>query len=79
MIEDDMRVGAFPVIEGLVSERLSEQVSAQLDTESGELLLAGMEEQFLLSHTEVQALLNFLYNQREQIESNLQEAHNDAA
>lgn len=62
-LEDDLRTGAFPVIEGLVSTRLSVEVAAQFDIESGELLLAGREEQFLLSQGEVQALLDFLYTQ----------------
>lgn len=59
-IEDDLRTGAFPEIEGLRSTRLSEQTYVQFDEQTGTLLIAGRDRQQLLERDEVETLVQFL-------------------
>lgn len=59
-VEDDLRAGAFPEIEGLRSARLSKQTYAQYDEQTGTLLIAGLDWQKLLERDEVGNLATFL-------------------
>lgn len=59
-IEDDLRTDAYPEIEGLRSARLSEQTYAQFDSQTGTLLIAGLDKQQLLESDEVARLVEFL-------------------
>ena len=59
-VVDDLRMDAFPEIEGLRSARLSEKLSAQYDEQEGTLLIASNDQQQLLTSDEVAALVVFL-------------------
>lgn len=59
-IEDDLRTDAYPEIEGLRSARLSSETYAQFDSQTGTLLIAGLDRQQLLERDEVAQLVVFL-------------------
>lgn len=58
-VEDDLRMNAFPEIEGLISSQLSDEKAVQFDAQEGTLLIAGSVQQ-LLSRDEVSNLIAFL-------------------
>ena len=64
-VEEDIQMGAFPEIEGLVSCRLNEGMSVQLDTVLGSVLVASNDCQWLLGASEAWELLCFLEQWRE--------------
>lgn len=63
-VEDDIRSGGFPEIEGLVSKRLDKECSVQFDREQGTLLIATNDTQILLDVKATSALANFLADEQ---------------
>lgn len=59
-VEDDLRTDAYPEVEGLRSARLSSETYVQYDSQTGSLLIAGLDKQQLLESSEVARLIEFL-------------------